>query len=262
MKRCSIINVMNKQIILFIVAVVVIAGAGFLIFKFFTPMSSVTPPSVTVDIKQNVENYLRENISTLSPVQPVLDGTWYVTSVTTDVGKNSGVVEYEDGHIQEIKNFSYTTNEKGEIASLTIIESNNPVACTQEAKLCPDGSAVGRSGPNCEFASCPVPSSKKSGISGVVTLSPTCPVERIPPDPNCAPKPYATTIGIIRPGWDVAFPQIQSDANGAFSVQLEPGTYTLQAHGGNLLPRCGDVSVTVKSKQYTKVEISCDTGIR
>ena len=30
-----------------------------------------------------------------------------------------------------------------------------PVACTQEAKLCPDGSAVGRTGPNCEFAECP-----------------------------------------------------------------------------------------------------------
>ena len=30
-----------------------------------------------------------------------------------------------------------------------------PVACTQEAKLCPDGSAVGRTGPNCEFAKCP-----------------------------------------------------------------------------------------------------------
>lgn len=27
--------------------------------------------------------------------------------------------------------------------------------CTLEAKLCPDGSAVGRSGPNCEFAPCP-----------------------------------------------------------------------------------------------------------
>lgn len=29
------------------------------------------------------------------------------------------------------------------------------VACTLEAKLCPDGSSVGRSGPNCEFTSCP-----------------------------------------------------------------------------------------------------------
>lgn len=29
------------------------------------------------------------------------------------------------------------------------------VFCTMEAKICPDGSAVGRSGPNCEFAPCP-----------------------------------------------------------------------------------------------------------
>jgi hypothetical protein len=30
-----------------------------------------------------------------------------------------------------------------------------PVACTKEAKVCPDGSAVGRTGPNCEFEPCP-----------------------------------------------------------------------------------------------------------
>lgn len=29
------------------------------------------------------------------------------------------------------------------------------VACTQEAKLCPDGSYVSRTGPNCEFTACP-----------------------------------------------------------------------------------------------------------
>ncbi len=29
------------------------------------------------------------------------------------------------------------------------------VACTLEAKLCPDGSYVGRSGPRCEFTRCP-----------------------------------------------------------------------------------------------------------
>lgn len=32
---------------------------------------------------------------------------------------------------------------------------NTPKACTQEAKICPDGSSVGRSGPNCEFSPCP-----------------------------------------------------------------------------------------------------------
>jgi hypothetical protein len=31
----------------------------------------------------------------------------------------------------------------------------NGVVCTAEAKICPDGSSVGRIGPNCEFAACP-----------------------------------------------------------------------------------------------------------
>ncbi len=33
----------------------------------------------------------------------------------------------------------------------------NEVACTMDAMLCPDGSYVGRQGPNCEFAPCPIP---------------------------------------------------------------------------------------------------------
>ena len=33
--------------------------------------------------------------------------------------------------------------------------STEGVACTMEAKICPDGSSVGRSGPNCEFMTCP-----------------------------------------------------------------------------------------------------------
>ncbi|MDP2860188.1 MAG: hypothetical protein Q8N98_00575, partial [bacterium] len=33
--------------------------------------------------------------------------------------------------------------------------TQKPVSCTLEAKICPDGSAVGRTSPNCEFAQCP-----------------------------------------------------------------------------------------------------------
>jgi len=33
-------------------------------------------------------------------------------------------------------------------------QTQTTIACTQEAKLCPDGTAVGRTGPNCEFAAC------------------------------------------------------------------------------------------------------------
>lgn len=47
---------------------------------------------------------------------------------------------------------------------------NEQVACTMEAKICPDGSSVGRSGPKCEFAECPGASNPEK--SGSLTLSP------------------------------------------------------------------------------------------
>lgn len=39
--------------------------------------------------------------------------------------------------------------------SVSNTDTDNNVACTMDAKICPDGSAVGRQGPNCEFAKCP-----------------------------------------------------------------------------------------------------------
>ncbi|MFA6523993.1 MAG: hypothetical protein WC264_00930 [Candidatus Paceibacterota bacterium] len=70
--------------------------------------------------RENVENYLKDNINILSPVKAVLGGTWYVVSSTIDLEKKSGIVTYEDGHIQEKKNFTYTVNDKREVTNLTI----------------------------------------------------------------------------------------------------------------------------------------------
>jgi hypothetical protein len=46
----------------------------------------------------------------------------------------------------------------GLYAAVKSLQSKNippeNIACTAEAKICPDGSAVGRTGPNCEFAAC------------------------------------------------------------------------------------------------------------
>lgn len=49
----------------------------------------------------------------------------------------------------------------------------NKTACTLEARICPDGSSVGRSGPNCEFAPCPslaptLPKKICGGIAGIL----------------------------------------------------------------------------------------------
>jgi hypothetical protein len=50
-----------------------------------------------------------------------------------------------------------------------------PVACTDEARLCPDGTAVGRTGPNCEFAACPttrVPDNSTDTNENITVLNP------------------------------------------------------------------------------------------
>ncbi len=42
------------------------------------------------------------------------------------------------------------------IGACTSPEIENEVQCTLEAKICPDGTAVGRIPPNCSFSECPV----------------------------------------------------------------------------------------------------------
>lgn len=258
---------------------------------------------------------------------------------------------------------------------LQVFMAQSPIeglACTQEAKLCPDGSAVGRTGPNCEFAECPsvevptdttattlfigggsttiqgvtigvldlvedsrcptdvqciqagtvrvrvaidsyerpftltlgqpqvvegatvtlvsvIPEQKyagttyrpsdyrfsftvvpkavstqsyKSGVRGMVLLGPTCPVERMPPDPACAEKPYATVVTVYRTGSKSPFIIGNSNTAGAFEFSLPPGSYTLSAKGGTTLPRCNETDVAIVPDEYTSVTISCDTGIR
>jgi len=65
------------------------------------------------------------------------------------------------------------------------------VACTQEAKLCPDGSYVSRSGPNCEFAPCP--SANNPGQACIQVITPA----RNPKTGECRdfPTPCAVPMG-------------------------------------------------------------------
>jgi hypothetical protein len=52
--------------------------------------------------------------------------------------------------------YTITLNEATESTStITLTKAGVQVACTMEAKLCSDGSYVGRTGPNCEFTECP-----------------------------------------------------------------------------------------------------------
>ncbi len=168
---------------------------------------------------------------------------------------------------------SYVIFQKG-------IFSNPPpggdMACTQETMLCPDGSYVGRTGPNCAFAACPgatnttsstsstpAPTPGNGVINGTISLSPTCPVERIPPDPACAPRAYQTLIAVSK---NIETPTplmtIQSSASGTFSVSLPAGEYLFYAPASSAYPRCNEQLVAIAAGDAKNVAISCDTGIR
>ena len=101
-------------------------------------------------------------------------------------------------------------------------------------------------------------------VRGIVSLGPTCPVERIPPDPQCAPRPFVGVIGVSRNIENpVAFETAQTDASGSFRFVLSPGEYDIfHANAASALPRCEEKIVTVVAGQTADIAISCDTGIR
>lgn len=146
-----------------------------------------------------------------------------------------------------------------------------PIACTEEAKLCPDGSYVGRTGPQCQFSPCPkavnatttTSTGKTSGITGSVLLGPRCPVMRNPPDPQCADKPYSANLEVTTQDGTKVVAQFNSDTQGNFKINVPPGGYMVRSAMTNLYPRCiSNGPVVVKTGEFTNVSVSCDTGIR
>jgi hypothetical protein len=102
-------------------------------------------------------------------------------------------------------------------------------------------------------------------IIGHVILGPICPVERIPPDPACAPRPYKSTINVWSTWTGSSYQPVKTDANGLFKLSLPPGAYSLavsRPSGGSIFPRCTDLKISVGAKKTQNVTVNCDTGIR
>lgn len=142
-----------------------------------------------------------------------------------------------------------------------------PVANTCEAgtQLCPDGSSVSRTGPQCAFECPPVDSGLPpytSGVLGKVSIGPICPVMKNPPNAACADAPYATIITIYKAGSNSVFTTTVSTTTGAFKVDLPAGSYVIKAGNNKSLPRCATITAIVVPHTYATTTISCDTGIR
>jgi hypothetical protein len=100
-----------------------------------------------------------------------------------------------------------------------------------------------------------------TGIQGIVTIGPTCPVERV--NSPCPPRPIAVTV-IVRNAIGSEVTRFRSGADGRFKVALSPGQYVLlgQSPSTASLPRPIPVSVTVTSGSYAVVTVEFDSGIR
>src|SRR5581483_3863581 len=100
-----------------------------------------------------------------------------------------------------------------------------------------------------------------SGVRGVVTAGPVCPVERIPPDPNCADRPIAARVPVTHgPGGGVVASG-STGSDGSFQIAVAPGHYDVTATT-QFAMRCDSVPVVVTADAFTDVTVPCDTGIR
>ncbi len=113
MEKCY--TVYMKKKVLFIV-VLIIVGIFVITSDLFVSKEIAEAPetSVVLDEKQTVvdeiflvENYIRENITTIAPEEPVLGGTFYVIEITVNETEHNGEFVYEDGHIQGRASFTY-----------------------------------------------------------------------------------------------------------------------------------------------------------
>ena len=101
--------------------------------------------------------------------------------------------------------------------------------------------------------------SGSAGVTGHVTAGPTCPVQR--QDQPCPTAPVQARVEAVD-GSGQSVAHTDSDAQGAFTLDLAPGEYTLRVVTNAAYPRCPDTPAVVTEGARTQIDITCDTGIR
>jgi hypothetical protein len=102
-----------------------------------------------------------------------------------------------------------------------------------------------------------------TGVLGTVTAGPTCPVETIPADPACAPRPVAGAVLVFSDPDGHEVKRATSAEDGSFSVELPPGVYRVMAQAvEGLMATPAPMEVEVEAGPPTELQVSYDTGIR
>jgi hypothetical protein len=130
----------------------------------------------------------------------------------------------------------------------------------------PDGtvSMVSESGPAVPADAWPSSNEAgRTGIGGVALAGPVCPVERVPPDPACAPRPVPGATVVIRDGSGSEVARVATAADGSFFVELPAGEYEVQPQPAEgLMGTAAAQQVTVVDGSAATVQLDYDTGIR
>ena len=111
----------------------------------------------------------------------------------------------------------------------------------------------------------PVTTTPTVTLSGTAMAGPTCPVERDPPDPDCADRPVAGAEILVLDASGSEVARVTTGEDGTFSVVLEAGSYQLvpQPVEGLMGGAPAPVAVELEAgKPPDPVNLAYDTGIR
>ena len=103
------------------------------------------------------------------------------------------------------------------------------------------------------------PAVAANGVEGQVFIGPVCPV--VQEGQECPDQPYQATLVVNNlNGREIA--KVQTDIQGRFKIQLEPGEYILHPESPNVMPFASDQTFTVVNGRFTQIIVTYDSGIR
>jgi hypothetical protein len=173
----------------------------------------------------------------------------------------AGIAPLDENLIGQASWYQVTAAEDGWQVLIRIGWGDCPAGCINEHRWT---YAVGKDAKVDLVSETGDPLPDATGVRGTVSAGPTCPVERDPPDPACAPRLVAGAVLVVADAAGTEVARATSAEDGTFWIELGPGAYRLTAQPFEGLmgtPEPMDFEVEAGGPT-TELQVSYDTGIR